>query len=250
MSGALGFQAKRALARSVAMTDPVQRALFSPEHLACNVDPTSELVQYRSTRYETVRQLLDHLGSRLRMGHWVEPCAGEGHIVRHVARWCDENEKPRPSFWTCIELRAEPALGEMVAYPSEVTRNHGRVWIYSPQDLLTFQEQDDGVAVVITNMPWYGWTERGLFESMRWLWPQAEIVLLTCMRELLDGPRNEETGRPARPQWLAKNRPNRILWCAGRQAFGQKSTYPHPVAWLHWERGVTCAKQTIFEVLR
>lgn len=260
MSGALGFQAQRALARSVAMADPVQLPLFAQEHLARNVDPEAEIAQYRSTRYETVRQLLDHV--RLPGGHWVEPCAGEGHIVRHVAKWCDENERQRPSFWTCIELRDESWLVDLAKEPWRWTRAlgvdrggpehmHGRVWVHSPQDLLTYDARDSGVSVVITNVPWPGWTELLLWERMRWLWPEAELLIHTWVPEFQDGPCDEITGRPARAQWLEEHKPSRFLLLSGRQVYGEsKTAYPHPVAWLHWERGVTCAKQTMFEVLK
>jgi len=257
MSGALGFQAKRALARSQEMREPVQRSLFGDDVPVRAGDADAEVAQFRSTGYETVRQLLDHL--RLPGGHWVEPCAGEGHIVRYVARWCDEHEKPRPSFWTCIELRDDGALWDLACLPEDVTKNLGpeyrgscgKVWVHSPQDLLTFEERDNGVSAVITNMPWPGWTERGLWERMRWLWPQAEIVAHTWVQEFQDGPRNPETNRPARAQWLDDHKPNRFMLCAGRQVYSDsKSAYPHPVAWLHWERGVECAEQTYFEVLR
>lgn len=101
MSGALGFQAKRASERAAEMREPVQRSLFGDDEPVRQSDPGAEAAQFRATSYETVRQLLDHV--RLPGGHWVEPCAGDGAIVRHVAQWCDTNA---PSFRPAHDLSA------------------------------------------------------------------------------------------------------------------------------------------------
>lgn len=212
----------------------------------------AERHQFRATAYQTVRQLLD--GLPLPSGHWAEPCAGDGAIMEHVARWCDEHAKPRPTFWTAVELRQvlDLQLLEGTQWREKLVRPFGSVWVHDGWDLRKWtdpradHEPDKSVSVCITNLPWYGWTTMGLVDRMRWLWPVAHIVALTCTRECLDGER---------PAWFREHMPSAILRCAGRQRLasirggGPTNGYPHPVEWLHWKPGVLNAPETFYRVL-
>jgi hypothetical protein len=257
------FQRQRAETRAAGLERP-QLVLFEQD--ASDMDAAeAERHQFRATSYETVRQLLDALP--LPSGHWAEPCAGDGAIIKHVAKWCDAAEKPRPTFWTAIELRRNAGLDALAEHPWLYTRDtawnsggpgqmgaHGRIWAHEGSDLRDWTDPlanpahgpDKGVSVCITNLPWYGWTTMGLVERMRRLWPVAHIVALTCTRECLDGER---------PAWFRDHMPSAILRCAGRQRLasirgGQPTNgYPHPVEWLHWKPGVINAPETLYRVL-
>lgn len=199
------------------MTVAVQACLPGLEHIA---EPSGHR---HGTPYETIAPLLSVL--RLPGGHWVEPCAGHGDIIEHVANAHLDGLCPLPSFWTAVELRASQSLADMAEQERGdpcLTRS-GRIWAFTEFDFLAFNDPDPGVSVVLTNWPWYGFEQ--LVDHAFALYPRAEVVGLSCVRELLDGDR---------PEWFRSHHPD-VYMCNGRQAFGDaKGAYPHPVAWLHW----------------
>lgn len=198
----------------------IQRDLFRP---ADDALAAAERAQFRSTRYETVAPLLDRL--QLPGGTWVEPCAGTGALTRHVDRWRAERSLA-PLKWIAVELCDAPALRQLGE------DSGGRVRVY---DALDWRHVKPGgnPAVVITNWPWYGWGP--LAAHALALYPDAHVVGLSCLRELLDDG--------GRADWFGEH-PADIHICRGRQRFdgldskGQPAgKYPHPVGWFHWPPG-------------
>lgn len=60
-----------------------------------------------------VRQLLDEIGHELPWGEgpWLEPCVGDGAIVRAVDGWALENGKPEVE-WVITDIRTTPLVAE------------------------------------------------------------------------------------------------------------------------------------------
>lgn len=192
--------------------------------------------QFRRTRYETIAPLLATI--KLPSGHYVEPCAGDGDIIEHVARASREGLTPMPAFWTAFELRESPALCDKAAMPASMDLSNYGISVFHRQDFLQWQHGDKSVSLVLTNWPWYGIAP---FVEHAWdLYPNADVIGLCCSREPLDGDR---------PAWFSEHPPDWYL-CDGRQRFGgEPSGYPHPVAWMRWPRDGRSRKRGSWEVL-
>lgn len=221
----------------VAVSRKRGKAAPKPAQLGMFAAASTDRWQYRPTEYRTVAPLFERLS--LPGGHWVEPCAGDGHIVRHVAQARRELGQPLPSFWTCVEIGDSPALRALPSEQATLTAG-GRIWVHDRQDFLTYEDDDRsrlGVSVVFTNWPWYGIAPLVLRAFV--LYPNAHVVGLCCAREPLDNGRHK---------FFQDHAPDKYE-CAGRQKMGHKNGYAHPVQWLHWPLGGRNRRKGTWEIL-
>ena len=213
------FQRQRADARAQQLSRP-QGSLF--DGFADDDDAAAaERAKFRRTEYATIAPFLDVMS--LPGGLWVEPCAGDGDLIRHVERWRREAGVPPVTLWYAVELRTSPALRALAEEMAP------RLVVFDATDFLTWSPPDSrdriGCAVTITNWPWYGWEP--LASHAFAVFKHAHVVGLSCTRELLDGDR---------PDWHHAHPADQYV-CHGRQRFDAATGYPHPVAWFHWPPG-------------
>lgn len=215
------FQRQRAEVRAQSLPRP-QGSLFEG-FTAADATADAERHQFRSTRYDTIAPLLDVLP--LPGGLWIEPCAGDGALIRHVERWRRENGAIQVTAWIAVDIRESSPLRE---YCTTLGR---RCAVFDGCDFTAWEPPDRrdriGASVVITNLPWYGWEP--IVDRAFELFPNAHVVGLSCMRELQnDG---------GRADWHLEH-PADLYVCHGRQRFSAETAgYPHPVAWFHWPPG-------------
>lgn len=200
------------------------------------------------TTERQLRPILERLVSRWDGGHWVEPCAGRGAIVRlcHEILPSIGLGVAVPCEWTVCELRDESASLEQLNAIVPVS-------IHCPRDFLrlTNECRRDDVELVITNLPW---PEPGLsiVRMAMHLYPHADILGLCDVEPMM---RDWAPNGEPRQQWLAKHMPD-MYWLPGRgsgtQALrfaGQPSEYPHACAWMFWPRDGRDRQRGAHEVL-
>jgi len=101
-----------------------------------------------------VHRLLDRLNPR--PGHWFEPAAGEGHIVRAVDDWLSSRGRKNDITWTTTDIRSTPYAQP----PADMTK------AVHPFVNLTFD-------VVLTNPPFS--KAQAMFEVC---WPLVKRALV------------------------------------------------------------------------
>tara|TARA_R100000664_G_scaffold1650_1_gene4254 strand:+ start:6068 stop:6727 length:660 start_codon:yes stop_codon:yes gene_type:complete len=159
--------------------------------------------------YPTPAWCVDRLLERLGAGvlptsgsRWVEPCAGEGDIVRAVG--------PAPK-WHLNELRdtCRPILTGLVA-PENVTHH----------DVLAWQTRSQW-DVCITNPPF-----SLAFDVMQWSLQHAHTTCLLLRLNWLGGGRST---------WLRAHTPD-VYVLPNRPSFDGRSTDSIEYAWFVWSR--------------
>lgn len=157
----------------------------------------------------------------------VEPCAGDGALMRHADKASDELQIPHIIWRAAVEIRDEKAALR------RAMRSAGGV--YSPQDVTSLDKSAliaaPDVTLAWTNLPWFD----GVIPVCRavWrLWPNAHLWGLCSTFFYL------QTAKQARGTFMQEHRPQEILHLPRRVRFeGQKSEYNFPVAWHHWLPG-------------
>lgn len=154
----------------------------------------------------------------------VEPCAGNGALIRHAEMAADRLKIPRVIWGAAVEIRDESEALQ------RAMRSEKRVW--SPQDVTSIDDNEPiagpEIKLAWTNLPWFN----GVIPVCKavWrLWPNAHLWGLCSTFFYL------QTTKEARATFMQEHRPQEILHLPRRVRFeGQKSEYNFPVAWHHW----------------
>ncbi len=174
-----------------------------------------------------VHALLKKLG-RLFGWDWLEPCAGDGAIIRAVTNFYRSNpgldtpirlDKPtvipyKEPRWTAVELRSDAARQQMVLEP--------RVEWIQPQDFLTW-ETENRYDVVLTNPP-FGLAMPFIIKSMKF----ADRVIMLLRLDFLGSLERAE---------FHKQHPADIYKLRRRPAFINGKTDSCEYAWFVWGDG-------------
>lgn len=172
--------------------------------------------------YETPRWVVDRLleGLELPAGHWVDPCAGSGEIVRAV------NARRNDVRWSTVELRdcCEDSL-----------RTIGGLCRVEIGDFFTLPNWRNAVSpngdidVVIMNPP-YSEAER----FIRFCYELSPVVVaLLRLNFLASGERREWLNSFMPDVFVLPNRPS----FRGRPGFRASASDSTEYAWMIWERG-------------
>jgi hypothetical protein len=174
---------------------------------------------FLSTPYGLVRQLLRSVPS-LAGQLAIEPCAGNGAIIRHSWRAASELEQSEIDWRYAVELRDErDALASLARD------------VYTPCDTTQLVLCDRDVTLALTNLPWFD----GVIPICEALWrmvPNAHVWGLCSTFFYL------QTAKEARARWMHDHRPEHIYHVPHRVVFeGERGAYNQPVAWHHWLPG-------------
>lgn len=156
-----------------------------------------------------VRRLIE--AAALPGGHWLEPAAGRGDIIRAV------DEVRSDVTWTAVELRAE-CRGVLTAATGSASRVHIR-------DFTKLSRSEVGsLDVVITNPPYSIAME--MLEHALTL-SAARVVMLLRLNFLASGARAPFMRRHAPDVYVLPNRPS----------FSGRGTDSIEYAWFVWHPG-------------
>jgi hypothetical protein len=162
--------------------------------------------------YATPGWCVDRLLERVAMpgGHWLEPCAGHGAIIEHVAKRRTDVE------WSAIEIRSQ--------YEARL-RSHElracRIGNFLELEPDGFFPRYD---VVLTNPPYF-YAKQFVERARR----MSRIVVMLLRVNFLEG----EKRRP----WLAEHMPD-VYVLPNRPSFtDDNATDATAYAWMIWEEG-------------
>lgn len=172
---------------------------------------------YPSPPY-TVTRLMEHPAFEPAMedafGSWLEPCAGNGAIIRAVNSWF-VSRRELPVTWRAVELREEmrPVLEPLVG------AENVEIGSYLHSKLGAPSVRHD---VILTNPPFLG---AELFVNRALL--QAKHVVMLLRLNFL--------GSEQRHGFFHRNMPANIFVLPNRPAFkGDGKTDSTEYAWFHW----------------
>lgn len=158
---------------------------------------------YYATPSWCVDRLLEAV--QLPSGPWLEPSAGEGHIVRAVNQFRSDVE------WTAVELSPDRAR----TLPTSVVTRTG--------DFLAL-DVDDGFVVAFSNPPFS-------------IWQKVVDKCLTVSRQVVMLLRLDVLGSAGRAPWWARH-PADVFILPNRPSFtGDGKQDSNNYAWFMWTRG-------------
>jgi len=169
-----------------------------------------------------VHRLLDHCPELREGGHWLEPAAGNGQIIRAV-----ETYDPPPGItmkypkWTAVELR-KGEKQTLEQFPKSVIKK-----VVCPQDFFEYQTEAT-FDTIITNPPF--WLAMAFIQKSLTLNTSRVIMLL----------RLNFVGTELRHEFFTNHMANRCLVLPNRPPFtrnkhGKWATDSIEYAWLLWE---------------
>jgi len=151
-----------------------------------------------------VHRLLDCL--KPRGGTWLEPCAGEGHIIRAVDEWFEKNRPDDRVTWESTDIRAT----RYAQPPCDMTK---------PGHFFEGRR----FAVILTNPPF-----SKAFEMFKLLWPMTDRALAFLLPLSWLGSGDRCTS-------LRENTPS-VFVLPERPIFRFSGTDQETYGWLVWGR--------------
>jgi len=150
--------------------------------------------------------------------NWIEPCAGDGNIIKAVEDWHNiRGEKP-PTF-DAVELR-KVCRKKIMKRPSYRT-------LYCPQDFLEWQPPKTRYDVCITNPPF--WCAQPILEKCLSI---SKVVILLLRLNYVGSEKRHEFMRSAMPNDTLVL-PNRPAFSKNKQ--GKLGTDSIEYAWFVWD---------------
>ena len=170
---------------------------------------------YYPTPAWCVHRLLDRLDLTRRGSRWLEPCVGDGAIVRAVSDWCGAHGRPDVE-WMGIDVHplCEPAGSLKRVVQADFTWMDGAAWKQIPPK----PEWD----VCITNPP-YGQAEAFVRLAKR----HCDVVAVLLRLNWLAGGE--------RCDWLQVETPD-VYVLPNRPSFTGEGTDATDYGWLVWNR--------------
>ena len=167
-----------------------------------------------------VQRLLEQL--LLPPGHWLEPCAGDGAIIRAVNAH-RAKERLAPVIWDAVEIRRE----EEETLKKQAHTVHIADYRTTPEST--------GYAVAITNPP-YRSAEAFLRKAMR----HCDNVLMLLRLNFFGSARRHE--------FLSDHMPAATYVLPNRPSFDNRGTDSIEYAWFHWIAPYT-HRETVLKLL-
>jgi hypothetical protein len=162
----------------------------------------------------TVDRFLDDYYPYLPQGYWLDPCAGDGAIIRAVTAWYRKRGLPSP-IWHAVEIREE-CTASLTQVLEETGSPGVKGWI---TDFLKWTPEH-GYNVILTNPP-YSLALEFIQASMK----LAPIVIMLLRVNFLGSEERAEWFRQCPPD--LKVLPNRPIFVSGQ---GDMTEY----AWFVW----------------
>lgn len=176
-------------------------------------DQSRHADDFYETPFEPVGAIAEILAERYGVGEWLEPCAGNGAIVRHLrhagafgTQYCR---------WSFCELR----LRELLKFEAE---QHQTLVVACPQNYLTWKVPPGTYDVAITNPP-YNIAEPIIRKMRR----DARVAIALTRLNFLGGQ--------DRAKWMVGDEPD-VYVLSQRPSFTDGGTDATEYAWMVWER--------------
>lgn len=171
---------------------------------------------YYPTPAWCVERFLEKAGGRLKKGTWVEPCAGDGAIIRAASPFAVDVQWHAVEFQAQFEKRLKNTPGV-----THVDISDFLVWQYKPQKANPGVKAD----VILTNPP-YKMAQDMIKHAMT----QADQV---CMLLRLNFLASE-----VRCEWMQKHTPD-VYVIPNRPSFRGKGSDACEYGWFVWDNQAT-----------